>query len=142
SFLFAYEPTPGNGNNVTGRLASISLRTGGKINYTYTGPNNGIICADGSTAGLTRTLTHGTTTDTTTTYARSNPSGAAWTTTVTDGTGNQEVINFQSSGTPIANFYETRRSIYQGVATGTPLLEIDTCYNSGTPDCSLTAVSL
>lgn len=142
SYSFTYEPTPGNSLNVTGRLNSITLRTGGKISYTYTGVNNGIICADGSTAGLTRTLTHDATTDSTTTYTRSNPSGSEWTTTVTDAASNQEVINFQASGTPVANFYETRRSIYQGLATGTPLLQIDTCYNSGTPDCSSTAVTL
>ncbi|HEU5415032.1 MAG TPA: hypothetical protein VFW31_14790, partial [Candidatus Angelobacter sp.] len=67
TYSFNYEPTPGNPTNVTGRLSSITLRTGGNINYTYTGGSHGIICADGSTAGLTRTLTHGSTTDSTTT---------------------------------------------------------------------------
>jgi hypothetical protein len=47
-YSFAYEQTPGYSGFVTGRLASVTLPTGGKISYTYTGSNNGIVCADGS----------------------------------------------------------------------------------------------
>jgi RHS repeat-associated protein len=134
TFTFNYEPTPGLGT-VTGRIASITLSTGSTISYTYTGGNNGIICADGSTAGLMRTTTDGTTT-----YARSG-SGTAWTTTFTDGAspGNQTVINFQTAGTP-ALFLETHRTMNQGAST--VLLQTDTCYNSAVANCSATAITL
>src|SRR5262249_33961741 len=97
SYSFTYETTPGFPADVTGRIKSVTLRTGAAITYTYTGGNNGIICADGSAAGFTRTTSDGTTT-----YARSG-SGSAWTTTVTDAmlpTGNQTVINFQTVSSP------------------------------------------
>jgi hypothetical protein len=54
SYSFTYEPTPGNGSNTTGRLASVTLPTGGVISYLYKGSNNGITCTDGSTATLWR----------------------------------------------------------------------------------------
>jgi hypothetical protein len=61
TYTFSYEQTPGVPGNVTGRLASVELPQNGIINYTYTGNNgttikNGIVCLDGSTAGLTRVL--------------------------------------------------------------------------------------
>lgn len=55
-YLFSYEPTPGHSGNVTGRIASVTLPTGGSISYSYAGyPNNGINCSDGSTSGFQRT---------------------------------------------------------------------------------------
>ena len=134
TFTFNYEPTPGFGT-VTGRIASITLPTGSTISYAYTGGNNGIICADGSTAGLTRTTTDGSTT-----YVRSG-SGTAWTTTFTDGAspGNQTVINFQTAGTP-ALFLETHRTMNQGAST--VLLQTDTCYNGAVANCNATAIAL
>ena len=135
SYSFTYEPTPAFPGSVTGRIQAITLRTGGTITYTYTGGSNGIVCADGSTAGLTRATSDGTVT-----YARSG-SGSAWTTTTTDAMapGNQTVINFQTAGTP-ANFYETHRTLNQG--TSTLLLQTDTCYNGATPGCNSTAIAL
>lgn len=136
SYSFQYEATPGVPANVTGRVKSITLRTGGTISYTYTGGNNGIECVDGSTAGLSRTTSDGTAD-----YSRSG-SGTAWTTTVLDASTprNQTVINFQTAGTP-ANFYETHRTVNQGAST--VLLQTDTCYNSAIePNCSTTAVTL
>src|SRR5262249_43738561 len=35
SYSFTYEPTPGISGNVTGRLASVTLPEGGRINYGY-----------------------------------------------------------------------------------------------------------
>lgn len=135
AFSFTYEPTPGNGAAVTGRVQSITLRTGATITYTYTGGNNGIICADGSAAGLTRVTSDGTNT-----YTRSG-SGTAWTTTYTDAAtpGNVTTINFQTSGTP-ALFLETHRTMNQGAST--VLLQTDTCYNGAVPNCNGTAVTL
>jgi hypothetical protein len=57
-YLFTYEATPGYSGDVTGRLATATLPTGGQIAYTYTGGSNGIVCADGSDAGLTRVLSN------------------------------------------------------------------------------------
>ncbi|MGZ7101226.1 MAG: RHS repeat domain-containing protein [Candidatus Angelobacter sp.] len=135
TFSFTYEPTPGNGAAVTARVKSITLPTGATITYTYTAGSNGITCADGSAAGLTRVTTDGTTT-----YARSN-SGTAWTTTFTDAAtpGNQTVINFQTVGTP-ALFLETHRTMNQGAST--VLLQTDTCYNGAVANCNATAVTL
>ena len=55
-YLFSYEPTPNPNHSgaVTGRLASVTLPTGGTISYTYAGGNAGITCADGTTATLER----------------------------------------------------------------------------------------
>src|SRR5260221_624990 len=136
SYSFQYEPTPGVPANVTGRVHSITLRTGGTISYAYTGANNGIECVDGSAPGLTRITADGTTT-----YSRSG-SGSAWATTVTDASvpGNQKLINFQAAGSP-ANFYETHRTVNQGAST--TLVQSDTCYNAAVqPNCSSTAISL
>jgi RHS repeat-associated protein len=137
SYSVTYEATPGTPSDVTGRIQSITLPTGGTITYTYTGGSNGIVCADGSTAGLTRQTPDGTWT-----YARSG-SGSAWTTTVTDpsSSANQSVINFQVEPTT-QNFYETERQVYQGAAGGTLLKTIFTCYNTATPNCNSTAVAL
>ncbi|HVG90777.1 MAG TPA: hypothetical protein VNB54_04740, partial [Alphaproteobacteria bacterium] len=134
TFTFTYEPTPGFGT-VTGRIASITLSTGSTISYIHTGGNNGIVCADGSTAGLSRITDDGVTQ-----YARSG-SGTAWTTTFTDAAtpGNQTVINFQTTGTP-ALFLETHRTMNQGAST--VLLQTDTCYNSGVANCTATAITL
>ncbi len=91
-YTFTYEPTPGHTGNVTGRLASVTLPTGGTISYTYSGGNNGITCADGSTATLTRTTPDGTRT-----YAHSE-SGTAWTTTVTDAASKKRQSTIDSLG--------------------------------------------
>jgi RHS repeat-associated protein len=137
SYSFQYEATPGAPANVTGRVKAITLRTGGTITYAYTGGSNGIECADGSTAGLTRTTLDGTMD-----YSRSG-SGSAWTTTILDASPsprNQTVINFQAAGSP-ANFYETHRTVNQGATT--TLVQTDTCYNSTVqPNCSSTAITL
>ncbi len=53
-YTFNYEATPGYSGDVTGRLAKLTLPQGGAITYQYTGANNGIVCADGTPAGLTR----------------------------------------------------------------------------------------
>ena len=81
SYQITYEGTPGfSGDVTTGRIASVKLPTGGTITYSYSGANNGITCADGSAATLTRATPDGTWT-----YAHTEPaSPAPWTTTVTD----------------------------------------------------------
>jgi RHS repeat-associated protein len=141
SYQFTYEATPSHSGYVTGRIASVTLPTGGEITYSYTGSNNGIECADGSAAGLTRTTPDAPTSPWQ--YARTG-SGTQWTTTITapayQTVQNQTVIAFltDTSATTFSNFYEIARKIYSGSATsGTLLQTILTCYNSSS-DCSST----
>ncbi|MGA7634061.1 MAG: RHS repeat-associated core domain-containing protein [Terriglobales bacterium] len=151
SYTFAYEKTPGScaplsgtylANCTTGRIASVTLPTGGTITYTYNGGSNGIE-SDGSTAGLTRTLNPGGEWQ----YSRSLVGGSAWQTTVVDPNSNNTVINFVEDGNTTAtyNFYETQRLVYQGGSTGTPLSTTITCYNgksvSSPSNCYDTAAS-
>ena len=143
-YTFTYEATPGNSQNITGRIASVTLPTGGSITYQYNNgglsssqASNGIVCVDGSTAGLKRTLSNGDVWQ----YSRSL-SGSTWTTTVTDPAGNQTVINFaedSNSSLPTYNFYETQRNVYQGAST--LLQTTTTCYNGNYASCGAAAVS-
>lgn len=131
SYSFAYEATPNNSAAVTGRIASVTLRTGGTIQYAYTGGSNGIE-SDGTTAGLSRTTSDGTIS-----YSRSNVTSSSSTTTTTDATQNQTVSQFLIYS---GYFFETDHAVYSGSAGGTPLSEVQTCYNaSGT--CSGGSVS-
>ena len=132
-YIFAYEPTPGVSGRVTGRIASVTLPTGGTVTYTYLGGSPGhITCADGSAATLTRQTSDGTWN-----YARTQVSGTQWQTIVTDPTtaANQTSIQFQG-------IYETQRKSYQGATTGTLLQTVNTCYNAATIPCTTTAISL
>lgn len=151
-YTFAYEVTPGDNHTphyVTGRVSQVTLPTGGTIAYTYTGANAGIVCADGSAAGLTRTLSPGGTW----TYTRTQVSGNHWQTKVTSppdpvnpgSASNDTVIDFQkdsASSYPTNNFYETQRQAYQASSTtGTLLLTMVTCYNGNSSSCTTTGVS-
>ncbi|MGH9325318.1 MAG: hypothetical protein ACRD2B_01310, partial [Terriglobia bacterium] len=125
SYSFTYEPTPGHSGSVTGRIASVTLPTGGTIRYSYSSGSNGITCADGSPATLTRSTPDGTWT-----YAHAVGSGSkywTWTTTITDPLSDETSMNFQG-------MYETERNVYQGSST---LLEtVDTCYNGASIPCT------
>ena len=127
-YQFTYEQTPGYPGSVTGRIASVTLPTGGTITYTYTGSNDGINCSDGSTMGLTRSIS-----GSTWTYSRSTPVTGSSTTTVEDGLGNYSIFDFiEGSNQPTdvrAEYYETDATIYNGPASGVPLLDLQTCYN-------------
>lgn len=129
-YTFTYEPTPGYSSTTTGRIASMTLPTGGTISYVYSGGSNGINCADGSTATLTRYTPDGTWT-----YAHS---GATTTITVPqmpyDSASNQQVYTFNSSGR------ETQHKWYQGGASGGTLLRtVNTTWASNnTPATQIT----
>jgi YD repeat-containing protein len=127
AYSFTYEATPGFPGSVTGRLHSVTLPTGGGFTYTYSGGSNGITCADGSPATLTRTTPDGVWT-----YAHTE-SGTAWTTTITDPAGNQTAMNFQG-------IYETQRQVKQGSTT--VLETLNTCYNGAASPCNGTAITL
>jgi YD repeat-containing protein len=135
-YTFTYEVTPNDTHSphyVTGRLYQVTLPTGGTISYTYSGGSNGITCADGSAATLTRTvIPGGSGTSGTWTYAHSE-NGTAWTTTITDPQNNQTVMNFQT-------IYETKRTVKQG--SSTVLATVDTCYNGASIPCTSTAITL
>jgi hypothetical protein len=59
-YQFYYEPTVGCGTTgkTTGRIASVTLPTGGTITYTYGSTNS--MMADGSPSSMTRGLSNGT----------------------------------------------------------------------------------
>jgi hypothetical protein len=112
-YTFVYESTPSTPSAgactpytgttcTTGRLASITLPTGGQITYAYSGGNNGIF-SDGTVPTLTRGTPDGAWQ-----YSQAKGSGAASTTTVTDPQGNFTVIQFQG-------IYETQRQVYSGL---------------------------
>ena len=131
-YIFTYETTPGYSPYVTGRIASVTLPTGGTISYVYSGGSNGITCQDTSTATLTRTTPDGTWV-----YAHTE-SPPTWTTTITDPNSNDTVITFY--GDYGGDAYETERKVYEGSST----LEetVDTCYNGSSIPCLSTTVSL
>lgn len=138
-YQFSYEQTYGSSTNYTGRLASVTLPTGGTITYQYPTftdshgviHNGGISCTDGSTTAVTRQTPDGSWT-----YTRAPGTGAAYTTKTTDPQSNDTVIQFQG-------IYETERQAYQGSSTsGTLLLTTNTCFNGAAAPCSGTSVTL
>ena len=152
-YTFAYETTPAHAGSVTGRLASVTLPTGGMITYAYSGGGtgvNGINCVDGSAAILTRDTPDGQWT-----YAQTNGSGAASATLITapklsyDSLSNQTIAQFQG-------IYPTQTNVYQGAAptfttlpisettlqAGNLLQETQTCYNGGSMPCPTLAITL
>ena len=128
SYKLTYEPTPGNSEAITGRIASLTLPTGGEVTYAYTGSNNGIECADGSAAGLNRTTPDGEWK-----YVRGGTAPAT-TTTITDPLENKTVVNFQGG-------FETERQVNNG--SSTLLKTVYTCYNGNVTisTCNSTAVT-
>jgi len=122
TYSITYEVTPGyspppTAYVTTGRIASITLPTGGLILFSYTGANDGINCTDGSTMGLTKQTPDGNWR-----YSRSITSyGSQLTVTSPTPDSNVTVINFDAAG------HELQRQIKQG---STSLLRtIITCYN-------------
>jgi RHS repeat-associated protein len=151
SYQFTYEPTPGGiAGSVTGRIASVTLPTGGTISYAYSGGNNGINCIDGSPVTLTRTTPDSTTP---TTYTRDTSgltvgspgslmdAGYAKT-TITDPLGDRTRLTSRVSifwSGKQSNYYENARQIYS--PSGTLLETILTCsvvIGSSTNSCTST----
>lgn len=122
-YLFTYEATNGApAGYYTGRIASVREPTGGTISYSYTGGSNGVICADGSTAGITRTTPDDASQTQHWVYSRSG-SGSSGTTTVTDPASNTTTINF-------SGLYETQRVVKD--SGNNTLSTLVTCYNGQT----------
>jgi RHS repeat-associated protein len=146
TYTLSYEATPGVSGNVTGRVASVELPQGGTIDYTYSGGSNGIECADGSTAGLTRALASSSGSAASTwSYSRTAGTGTS-STTVVDGLGNHKLYSFvEASNQPAgatAAYYETNRTLYEGAASGTAGLVRNTCYNGAASPCTTTIPTL
>lgn len=127
TYTFTYESTPDVSGSVTGRLASITLPTGGVISYSYVDggcASNTGINADGSVGSLVRTTSDGTRS-----YTRAATSIAS-NTTLQDEKGNQTLYQFTTYG---GLFYETHHQTYQGSVGSTALVDVATCYNGATP---------
>ena len=137
SYTFTYEATPGHSSNITGRLASVTLPTGGTISYAYSGTSNGITCQDGSPETLARTVTPGGTW----TYVHTEGTSTS-TTKITDPNSNDTVITFYGAYA-YSNAYEEQRTVYNGSqSSGNVMATVNTCYNGASIPCSGTAVSL
>lgn len=127
SYTISYEPTPGKSGYYTGRVAKITLPSGGSISYAYSGGNNGIYCP--TTIGgpayvptITVTVNDNNGNSGVYTYVHSSPSASTTTVTRTDPAGNQTVYTFSGE-------FQTEVQYYQGSATGTPLMTVSTVYN-------------
>jgi len=155
TYSFTYESTLGSctplsgtdsSGCVTGRIASVSLPTGGTISYSYTGGSNGIE-SDGSASGLNRTDDTGAEWS----YSRGTPSkalgpGATWTTTIMapeqNATRNTYVASFTEDSGSTNNPYLTQEQFYQGSNSPGNLLQTTIqCYNANFSSCAGASVS-
>jgi RHS repeat-associated protein len=139
TYSFTYEPTPGFPGSVTGRLASVTLPTGGTINFSYSGGcNNSGINADGTVANLTRTTSEGSRS-----YTTSAINGNATSTSLVDEANNLTIYNFTTAS---GMMFETQHQVYQGSSSSGPnLLSSFTCYNGvvpGVPGCDGNTITL
>jgi RHS repeat-associated protein len=127
-YQFGYEATPGFSGDVTGRITTVTVPTSNgvpAITYQYSGGGsgvNGITCADGSPATLTRSTPDGTWI-----YSRVPGTGILSTTTVTDPQNNQTVHDF-------SGLYETEAQVFQGSSSLLKTLVI--CYNNNFTNCT------
>ena len=144
-YLFDYENTPNDTHTPryrTGRISSVTLPTGGTTTYTYTngnftsGASGGIVCADGSAAGLVRTTNPGGQW----TYNRGG-TAPSYTTTITDPLNQQTFLQFErDNGYYLTGWmFETQRKVYS--ASSSLLQTMSTCYNGNTSCTPTSAVS-
>jgi RHS repeat-associated protein len=129
---FTWEKNYSNNTYYTGRLASITLPTGGTVSYAYSGGTNGINCLDGTPATMTRTTPDGTWTYT---HVASTYGSGPITTTVTDPKGNNTVYTFSDD----VNNLQIEKQVYNGSVTPANLIEtVFNCYNNpnSTPSIS------
>lgn len=132
----AYEPISG---GVTGRVSSLTLRTGGTISYRYGNMN----CGGMIPSSLTRSDLSGTRT-----YTLSFITGGT-TTTVLDPGRNKTVYTFQgtSNGLPVpgkaltltqVQVYQNTGTVLSPVYSSTPNRTTLYCYNGNTSNCATT----
>lgn len=119
-----WEKNYANSSYYTGRIASITLPTGGQISYAYSGGTNGINCIDATPATMTRTTPDGT-------WKYVHVPGG--TTTVTDPQGNTVVHSFVYVAVPLLIWapstpFETEKQTYNQAST--LIQTVFTCYNN------------
>ena len=139
-YQLAYEKTNGSGSNVTGRIASVRLPTGGTITYSYAESScynlHNCMMADGSPSYMARTVGGGTWT-----YSRQlNPAGGGnpkfTLTTVFDPASPSNETDLDFSGP-----FETQRIAYQGPQSSGVILDATrTCYNGQPSPCNTSLV--
>jgi RHS repeat-associated protein len=135
SFSFTYEPSPGHPGFFTGRLQKVTLPDGGFYQYAYTGANDGINCADGTTLHMTRTINDGTNSRVWT-FARNGS-----TTTVTAPKLSYDTVANDTTYTFDANGHQTSKKVFQGtsLAPAAPLRTVNTTWAAnGTPSTAIT----
>jgi RHS repeat-associated protein len=151
-YAFTYEASTYTANQTTGRLAILTLPTGGTVTYAYPSPQSIMTsdqnCADGGVFFLTRTTSDGkwTFTRTLSNYGDADcvevgdcPPPPTATTTVTDPKGNVTVYTFFPYTFGPFNDYTyflTSKAVYQGAGTGAPLIYEQICYNGFAPPCA------
>lgn len=135
-YTFTYEQYPANSGNYDGRLEKVTLPTGGSYQYDYTGANDGINCADGTTLSLNRSVSDGTN-SATWNYVRNTSNLTTTITTpklVDTPSAFDTVVSFNSSA------QEIERKIYpNSPGSGTPLRDVQTTWGTnGTPTAVVT----
>jgi hypothetical protein len=132
-YLFSYEATPGHSTYITGRLAKITVPTGGTYSYTYGGSNDGVSCSSGYVTNLTRTVSDGTNTAPWTFVSTGSTTTVTTPALADTSQANDTVLTFGYWG-------ETSRKIYpNSPGTGTPLRTINTTWASnGSPATQVT----
>ncbi len=141
-YVLTYEPTQGMSGYYTGRIASITLPSGGSMSYAYSGGDNGVNCNNLAVPTLTVTVNDSNGNSNTYTYVSSQntqqingswsvaSAGVNFTVTKTDeASGNQTMFHFNLE-------YQTEAQYYQGSAGGTPLKTVITCYNGNLTNCA------
>jgi RHS repeat-associated protein len=125
SYAFTYEPNFSHSNQTTGRIATVTLPTGGKITYDYTGyGTHGENCALKNTAGFTETS--------------SVDAGAGWKFDNSTGTGVNHVVKVTdpSGNTSTYTFdYLYQTQMVNKDSGGATLQTVTTCYNGVYSNC-------
>ncbi|HZQ24839.1 MAG TPA: hypothetical protein VFA89_18770, partial [Terriglobales bacterium] len=140
TFSIGYEQTPGYsgsgpyGPYRTGRIASLTLPSGGTISYQYSGGTNGLNCTSGVVPTLKRTVNDNNGNTGTWTYVNSNNSSTAGNFTVTETTPPRPGNSIGDTITHyFAGEYETQRKVTD--ANSGLLSTTVTCYNGNFTTC-------
>jgi RHS repeat-associated protein len=147
-YKFAYEQTPGNPNPsvVTGRLASVTLPTGGSLQFTYVNTNGhyGIDCNSGVVPELKVKTNDGNGNVGTWIYYNTNTSSGAthFSAAIVDPNNNETLHYFSGttngvgSTSPPGGVFPTEVESYQGLQSGGTLLAANlVCYNNNFTNC-------
>jgi RHS repeat-associated protein len=132
-YVISYEGTYKQSKNYTDRIATITLPSGGSISYNYSGGNQGLNCNTATVPTLEVTVNdnngnvglykYASSLNTTPgTNGGTTGLGVNFTVTKTDPALNQTVYTFSGE-------FQTEKQVYQGSASGTPLVTTITCYN-------------